>query len=193
MCFPIFKKFYIIEILFVFLPYLFRGTSFFPRTSIRTSLANMKNKSSENFYFYYYLTWLTKFFYVWAKHYIGFFLNYYRFINAATAYDQKCIYLMLISACFATTISLFLHTLRFKRYIKGTTSFGLYVISYLSTFYAYFLILHVFFSQMTLFWICLVGIFLNLYKNKYFDMYQVGVMIFMFGVYRKDMFPMSLF
>jgi len=32
--FPYIRKFYIIEILFVFLPYLFRGTSFFPRTSI---------------------------------------------------------------------------------------------------------------------------------------------------------------
>jgi len=178
--FPILRQLYPIECLFVFLPYVFRFLT--AKTRFRDSLDNYKNTKEENRQFYFYLTWLTKIFYIWAKHYIGFFLNYLRYLDKVNAYDQKCVFGLLICACFATTIAMFLHTLRFKGYVNPRVSFGTYVISYLSTFIGYAMIFHVFFEHTTLFFITLVGLVLNLVHNRAFDVYQFGVLAaFHFG------------
>jgi hypothetical protein len=77
---PYIKRFWPVEQIFVFLPYVVRTIfpTAFPRTSFRDSMAN---QTGEGQTFYYYLTWFTKIFYLWAKHYLGFFLNYLRFFN----------------------------------------------------------------------------------------------------------------
>jgi len=48
---------------------------------------------------------------MWAKHYIGFYLNYIRYFDGYSEEDKKYIYLLQIWSGFATTISMFLHTL----------------------------------------------------------------------------------
>jgi len=121
--------------------------------------------------------WLTKSFYIWAKHFIGFFLNYVRFIDVVSPYHQKCVFLLLISGCFATTIAMFLHTLRFKGYLPARVSFGLYAIGYLSTFIGYGLIFPIFLQHNNLFFITLVGLVLNLVNNKLWNVYQFGVLL----------------
>jgi len=172
--YPYFKKYYVVEYLFVFLPYVFRFLS--SKTRMRDSLNNLKNKTEKNQFFLFYLTWTTKIFYVWAKHYIGFFLNYLRFQGKATAYDQKAIYALLIAASFATTISLFLHTLKFRGYISARTSLGTYVASYMFTFIGYGMVFYVFFQHSTLFFITLAGLIINLLDVNAFNVYQIAVM-----------------
>lgn len=71
---------FLIEATFVFLPY-FVIRPFFPKTHFRDGLKIDKNKSAENTRFFIIATWVTKIFYVWAKHFIGFFLNYSRWVN----------------------------------------------------------------------------------------------------------------
>jgi len=174
-CYPIFKTLWPLECLFVFLPYVFRFL--FPKTHMRDSLKSMKNTTEKNSSYYFYATWLTKIFYVWAKHYIGFFLNYIRYVDKVNEYDQKCVFLLLIAACFATTIAMFLHTLRFKHYLDPVTAFTLYVIGYMSTFIGYGMIFHMFFTSYNLFVITFVGLVLNLVNNDLFNVYQIGVMM----------------
>lgn len=170
-----------IEYLFTFLPYCFRFMT--AKTRIRDSLNTLKNKSDKNRSFYFYLTWLTKLFYIWAKHYIGFFLNYLRFVDLATPSDIYWVHLLLIGACFATTISMFLHTLRFKKYLDPRVSFSIYVVSYLSTFVGYAGIFPTFFYFPPLFAIVFVGLVLNMLSNTAFNVYQIGVMFaFHFGL-----------
>jgi len=173
--FPFIKEYYVIEYLFVFLPYVFRFLS--SKTRMRDSLSNTKNKTEKNRFFLFYLTWTTKIFYIWAKHYIGFFLNYLRFLDRATAYDQKAIFLLLIAASFATTISLFLHTLKFRGYISARTSLGTYVASYTLTFVGYGMVFYVFFQHSTLFFITLAGLIINLLDLNAFNAYQIAVMM----------------
>jgi len=173
--YPFFKKYFVVEYLFVFLPYVFRFLS--SKTSFRDSLNSTKNKSEKNTTFFFYLTWVTKIFYIWAKHYIGFFLNYLRFLDKATAYDQKAIYLLLIAASFATTISLFLHTLKFRGYISARTSLGTYAASYMMTFVGYGIVFYVFFQHSTLFFITLGGLAINLMNLGAFNAYQIAVMV----------------
>lgn len=139
---PIITKSITIEYLFVFFPYYFRHLV--PKSSFRDSLNNNKNKSEKNKLFYTVVVWITKVFYVWAKHYIGFFMNYVRFMDRVTPYQQYHMYFLLICSAFATTISMFLHTLKFKGYIGPRTSYIIYMISYLATFYSFIRIRTVF-------------------------------------------------
>ena len=174
--YPIIKRFYPIEYLFVFLPYVIRSVfpNLFPRTSFRDS---MKNQTGSDQVFYFYLTWFTKLFYLWAKHFLGFFLNYFRFFNLADDYDVKCMHLILICSSFATTIAIFLHTLRFKGYLNPKVSLVAYVVSYLSTFIGYYMIFHVFLLYPRLCLVCTAGIFINLWSFDSFDAYQIFIMM----------------
>jgi hypothetical protein len=133
------------EYLFVFFPYFFRNLV--PKSSFRDSINDPKNKSAKNKTFYFIVTWITKIFYVWAKHYIGFFMNYLRFLNRVTPEQQYHMYFLLIFSACATTISMFLHTLKFKGYIGPKTSYILYMMSYLATFYSFIKIRDVFFTS----------------------------------------------
>ena len=149
---------YVVESTVVFLPYVILRP-FFPKTSFRASLdISEKNKSEKNRIFFIAVTWITKIFYVWAKHFIGFFLNYARFLDRIPPVLIRHIYLMLIMSSAATTISMFLHTLKvysflwfalplvqtdssiylqFKRYSGPRTSYLWYMSSYLATFYSW--------------------------------------------------------
>jgi hypothetical protein len=67
-----------VETSFVFLPY-FVFRPFFEKTHFRDSLdVKDKNKTDDNRVFFIVVTYITKAFYIWAKHFIGFFLNYAR-------------------------------------------------------------------------------------------------------------------
>lgn len=156
---PWIRKLFLPEIMFVFFPYIWR--TLFPKTSFRDSIINEKNKTDANFYFFHISTYITKTFYVWAKHYIGFFLNYVRFMDGIDESTKKEIYLLLIFSAFATTISMFLHTLKFKKYLEPKLSLGIYIFSYLCTFYSYYQIMHIFIDHWNLTLLTFVGVVLN--------------------------------
>lgn len=147
------------EYLFVFFPYLFR--SLVPKSSFRDALNDTRNKSAQNKTFYIVVTWVTKVFYVWAKHYIGFFMNYMRFMDRISAEQQYHMYFLLIFSACATTISMFLHTLKFKGYIGPKTSYLIYMASYLATFYSFVRIGDVFLTSPDLVLLTLGGVVLN--------------------------------
>ena len=133
------------EYVFVFFPYVFR--SLVPKTSFRDSLNDTRNKSNQNKTFFIVVTWITKCFYVWAKHFIGFFMNYMRYMNRISAEQQYHMYFLLIFSACATTIAMFLHTLKFKGYIGPKTAYLLYMASYLATFYSFYCVREVFFTS----------------------------------------------
>jgi len=136
------------EVVFVFFPYILRMN--WPQTRFRDSLESTKAKTEKNRFFYHVAIQITKVFYIWAKHYIGialsltslgYFLNYARFLDRATPKQIYHIYLMEISSAFATTIAVFLHTLKFRKMIGPRTSFFIYFAAYMSTFLSYYFIL----------------------------------------------------
>ena len=180
--FPLIRAAWPIEAAFVFLPYTWRRA--FPKTSLRESLVTTatKTKGRALQVFFYIGTWVTKCFYVWAKHYLGFYLSYLRFLGLFTPYIQHELFLLLIFSSSATTIALFLHTLRFKKYLPAPVTFGIYVTSYLATFYSYGRIAFVFAAYPQLALVVLVGLVVNMLDAVYlhtsvlFDLYQVGVM-----------------
>ncbi|KAJ3214097.1 CTP synthase ura7, partial [Clydaea vesicula] len=62
-----FKRTFALELLFVFCPYIIRPL--WPKTSFRDSMGFPENKTDRNRKFYAYAIFITKCFYVWAKHY----------------------------------------------------------------------------------------------------------------------------
>jgi hypothetical protein len=122
------------ELVFVFLPYQVLRP-FVPKTSMRDSMKSDTNVTEKNRLFYVIGIRVTKVFYSWAKWFIGIGANYLVFAGLVTSPTHvKEWYGLLLCSAFATTISMFLHTLRFKGYIGPKTSFSLYVASYLATF-----------------------------------------------------------
>lgn len=184
------NKSIIIDNVLVFLPYILR--QLWPKTHFRDSLKNSdKNKTAPNRRFYLITTTITKIFYVWAKHYIGYFLNYVRFFDRANPEQIKYIYLLLIFSAFATTISVFLHTLKFKGYIGPRISFIIYMISYLSTFYSFIKIREIFFIHYDLTCYVLIGVILNFQPLHYQHLYQI-ILLLLFNAHKFNMIPPSV-
>lgn len=156
----------ILEHFFVFLPYFIRPM--FPKTSFRDSIHSTTNKSEKNARFFWWATRITKVFYLWAKWYIGFFFNYLRYLNLVDDEQRREMYRLLLFSAFATTISLFLHTLKFKGYIGPKTSFIIYQISYLATFYSIVVMWRLFYDNPLIVGITFIAMILNRFGNTVF-------------------------
>jgi hypothetical protein len=147
------------EHLLTFLPYFFR--TLVGKTSFRKSLENDKNKSEGNAIFFYWATVITKAFYVWAKWYIGFYFNYLRYLNLVNKDQVREMYMLLLFSAFATTISMFLHTLKFKGYMGPKTAFLVYMASYMATFISIVRLYELFLGHLPLVGITFVAMMLN--------------------------------
>ena len=111
-----------LELGFVFLPYMPFIRFRWPVSSFRDGLkAGEKTMTKANKRFFVISTYVVKSFYIFAKHYIGFYLNYTRFLGRVGPAEQKVMYGLLLGACWGTTVALFIHTLKFKRYIGART------------------------------------------------------------------------
>ena len=74
-----------------------------------------------NLDFYAKNTLVIKTFYNFAKHYIGFFTNYLRFLGRVEngSDEQRLAFGLLLGGTWGTTVALFIHTLKFKGYISA--------------------------------------------------------------------------
>jgi len=168
----------IVENVYVFFPYYIR--TLFPKTRMRDSLVKSdKNKSDKNRLFFVIATYMTKTFYVWAKHYIGFFVNYARYMDRIGKEEQYHLFLMIITSSFATTIAVFLHTLKFKGYMGPVKAYVTYMVSYLFTFYSFIQIGYIFFNNFDLTLLVFVGLVINFTPKWMQHLYQ----LMLFGVF----------
>ena len=120
-----------LELLMVFLPYaLIRP--FFPKTSLGGSRNDDKQYSDENKGFLKAISLTSKVFYVWAKHFNGFYLNYLVFLGLVKGNDDM-MYLahwLLIAGGWATTVAMFLNTLKYKKMIGPKTALLAYALTF---------------------------------------------------------------
>ena len=95
---------------------------------------------------------------------------------------------MEISSAFATTIAVFLHTLKFRKMIGPRLSFMIYFTAYMSTFISYYFILDIFPKNMDLSILTLVGLLINFKDRKYQIAYQALVFGLLMGA-RYEVLP----
>jgi len=166
----------IVENVLVFFPYYIR--TLFPKTRMRDSIEKSdRNKSEKNRFFFIVATYVTKAFYVWAKHYIGFFVNYARFMDRIGKEEQYHLYLMIITSSFATTVSIFLHTLKFKGYVGPVKAYLAYMVSYFFTFYSFIQIGYIFFDNFDLTLLVLAGLVINFTPKWMQHAYQMVLFV----------------
>lgn len=122
-------KFQFIEALFVFFPFQFLRP-LFPKTSLSKSLATDK-KTDGNQSFMRATAILTKLFFIFGKHLIGFFLNYCLFTKSIKPDDLFLLSWVGMGGAYNLTIGIFLHTLKFKKYMGMRTSVSLYCFGFL--------------------------------------------------------------
>ncbi|KAH8070224.1 hypothetical protein JL720_11780 [Aureococcus anophagefferens] len=173
-----------VEAVMVALPYVVVRPCF-PKTSFRDSLrggdGRKGNVSARNATFFRVQTWVTKTFYVFAKHFIGYFLNYARFLDRLDAAEIRHVHLMLVFSCFATTISMFLHTLKFKGYMGPRTAFLVYQASYLATFYSWYKLAPTVAKSPDLVAATLAGVAVNFMGRNAIRAYQAAVAVALFA------------
>jgi len=169
--YQIFRQTIIIEVVFVFLPYMFRPL--WPKTRLRDAMKNEKNKTDKNRKFMLASNYVIKVFYIFAKHYIGYFLNYVRFLDRISPSEQYLVFGLMITSSFATTISIFLHTLKFKGYIGPRTATIVYEASYLLTGYYFLMMFTVFVRSPDVAILTFIGLLINFGSWKLQQAWQI--------------------
>ena len=156
----LFRVFPIVEIVLVFLPY-YAIRPFFPKTSLRKSMGRSYEISDKNRFFISANIYFVKVFYVQAKHISGYYLNYLIYTNSfPTSYNGN-MRLLLLLAGWGTTIAVFLHTLKFKKYISPKLAMVLYTGCFPLFYVVYVSLYKQILTQPIIALICALGILVN--------------------------------
>ena len=114
------------QYIFVFLPYIMIRP-FFPRTKFSGAGQSRAGRSAKNAQFYTIGTLAVKVFYMWGKYFLGFYTNQLVFLGTYTANDMFFIRGLFLLNAGTISISVFLHTLRFKKVLPPKLTFSIYL------------------------------------------------------------------
>lgn len=117
----------VMEAIFVFFPYVMMRR-FFPTTSFSSAGSGRRSRSERNETFYRYGTLAVKFFYLWAKYFLGFLVNFLWMRKAVTPEQAKFLKGMFLLNLGTVSIAIFLHTLRFKKVLPAKLTFSIYLL-----------------------------------------------------------------
>lgn len=126
-CFTDFEIHPYVTLICVFFPYTCIRI-WFPKTSLGDSRGNDRQYSDHNRSFLKAMSFISKVFYVWAKHFNGYYLNYLVFLGYVKGDDNILFYArwLLLFGGWATTIAMFLNTLKYKKIIGPKLALLLY-------------------------------------------------------------------
>mmetsp|Transcript_76955 Transcript_76955/g.135625 ORF Transcript_76955/g.135625 Transcript_76955/m.135625 type:complete len:393 (-) Transcript_76955:76-1254(-) len=183
----------IVEPYFVFLPFFLRNV-LWHSSRMGAALRDMDKGSTEgNRLKMIVSTYAIKGFYLLAKHFVGFLPNYMIFLGRITPSNQQDMYGIQVLSSYAATVSIFIHTLKFKGYIGPITALVAYDIIIPGFAYLYWNMTSVFLQNFDLAILCAISLFLNLVPRwsgnrfpwKYiWHAYQFSLMLlFHFGGY----------
>jgi hypothetical protein len=155
----------ILEIIFVFYPYILIRP-WYPTTRFSKAGTTHKGRTDEWRRFYEIGTLAVKFFYLWAKYFLGFFVNFSIFLNLPTDEHWKCIHGIFLLNVGTVSLAMFLHTLRFKGVLDPRLTFSIYLGQIYATFSAVPIVLNMFASHPKLCALCSAGLVSNMTRNR---------------------------
>ncbi|KAG7374369.1 hypothetical protein IV203_013464 [Nitzschia inconspicua] len=156
----------IMEAVWVFFPYVL-VRPFFPTTSFSSAGSGRRSRSERNETFYRYGTLAVKFFYLWAKYFLGFMVNSLWLLKAATPEQSKFLKGMFLLNLGTVSIAIFLHTLRFKKVLPAKLTFSIYLLQIYATFSAIPLAFDLFASHKAMCGMQLLGILANMTRKRW--------------------------
>ena len=121
--------------------------------------------SQKNELFYTIGTKMIKIFYLWAKYFLGFYINFLCFLNKVDGEDMKFIRGLFLLNLGTVSISVFLHTLRFKKVLSPRLTFTLYLVQIYLTFGAIPFFCRMFMRHKALGMLVLLGMLCNMTRS----------------------------
>eukprot|EP00542_Grammatophora_oceanica_P013060 CAMPEP_0194029930 /NCGR_PEP_ID=MMETSP0009_2-20130614/3551_1 /TAXON_ID=210454 /ORGANISM="Grammatophora oceanica, Strain CCMP 410" /LENGTH=435 /DNA_ID=CAMNT_0038669753 /DNA_START=100 /DNA_END=1404 /DNA_ORIENTATION=+ len=155
----------IIMYTFVFFPYIL-VRPWFPTTQFSKAGSGTKSRSHTNERFYEIGTTMVKIFYLWAKYFCGFYINFLIFLGLQTESDMKFIRGLFLLNMGTVSIAIFLHTLRFKKVLPPKLTFSLYLAQIYASFSAIPMAYDMFAAHKRLCFACLTGILANMTRSR---------------------------
>jgi hypothetical protein len=155
----------IIEIVYVFFPYILIRP-FFPVTSFSNAGTTRNGRSEQLERFYELATYSVKIFYLWAKYFLGFYINFNVYLNLVTDKHWKFLHGLFLLNVGTVSIAVFLHTLRFKKVLPPLLTFSLYLAQIYATFSAIPLAYDMFAGHPKICALCFVGMLCNMTRNR---------------------------
>lgn len=116
----------IMELLFVFFPYVLIRP-FFPTTRFKDAGSRDNSRSTRLEKFYSVGTTMIKIFYLWAKYFLGFHINFMLYLGLVKPDNFYFVHGLLLLNIGTVSIGIFLHTLRFKKVLPPEFTFSFYL------------------------------------------------------------------
>ena len=158
--FKIIRKTIVLEALYVF--FIFYIRHLWPTSRINAALTNSKNKTDANRKTLILSSYAIKFFYLFAKHFIGTFPLYLQFLGRVDKDMQYNLYGIQILSSYAATISIFIHTLKFKKWIGPITAMVAYDIIIPGYAILFYRMRYILYDNSDVSAICFIAMILNL-------------------------------
>lgn len=155
----------IIECVYVFWPFILIRP-WYPITRFSNTGQTYKGRTVKNERFYEIGTLMVKVFYLWAKYFLGFFMNFMIYLDLIKGDDWQFMHGMLLLNTGTVSLSIFLHTLRFKKVLPAKFTFSIYLAQIYLTFLAVPTILKMFVAHPKLCALCFAGLLGNSTRNR---------------------------
>jgi hypothetical protein len=154
-----------IEAVFIFWPYI-AIRPFFPLTRFSDAGKTYKGRTDRFRKFYEFGTLTVKIFYLWAKYFLGFFVNFSFYLELIKGDEKQLLNGILLLNIGTSSLAVFLHTLRFRKVLPPLLTFSIYLIQIWLTFIAIPLVLKMFQSHPNLCILSMAGLLLNMTRNR---------------------------
>lgn len=154
-----------LEYAYVFLPYIVIRP-WYPITRFSNAGQTYKGRTEQNKRFYETATLMVKIFYLWAKYFLGFFMNFMIFMDLVKAEHWPFMNGMLLLNTGTVSLSIFLHTLRFKKVLPAKLTMSIYLAQIYLTFSAIPTAIQMFSDHPKLCALCLTGLLGNATRSR---------------------------
>lgn len=156
---------HIVELIYVFWPYIL-VRPWFPVTRFSNAGKGRSGRTQANERWYQIGTYMVKIFYLWAKYFLGFYINFLVFMDKVTDKQWRLIHGMFLLNVGTVSLAIFLHTLRFKKILPPKFTFSLYLIQIYLTFSAIPLAFDMFATHGKLCLLALSGVLANMTRSR---------------------------
>lgn len=153
------------ELVFLFFPYVVLRP-FFPTTRFRDGGTQNKSRSGALAKFYEIGTTMIKIFYLWAKYFLGFHINFMTYLGLIKPENLVFVHGLYLLNAGTCSIGVFLHTLRFKKILPAWFTFSFYLCQIYATFTALPYAFDTFVGHPKLCLVSLVGLLCNMTRNR---------------------------
>jgi hypothetical protein len=154
-----------VELIYVFWPYIL-VRPWFPITRFSNAGKGRAGRSEANERWYEIGTTMVKIFYLWAKYFLGFYINFLVFMDKVTDKQWHLIHGMFLLNVGTISLAIFLHTLRFKKILPPKFTFSLYLVQIYLTFSAIPLAFDMFASHGKLCLLATSGLLANMTRSR---------------------------